>query len=321
MSGEREPNRPPVLVRFAVGALAKSYEDIRSWTDQVRDDISRLPDEIKKIPVNLASLPVQAVTDAVSSAIRLQQNFNALVIKGDETLDLIFHKPEEKPAWATFDEDEDDELPPLEAPETKRVAPVARLEPATAGEPTSAAPASKPPVRAVRATTKPSAAKPAAPKPPVSKPRTEKPAASKPPAPKAEAPVKAAPPKAVTPAKPAVVKPAPKQAAAKSATKKPAAAKPVAPKAEAPVKAAPKAEAAPKPAAAKPAAPVAAAQGNRPELVDYLEYETLSLAQLRARARNLSVPELRELLAFERANGNRPPFITLLENRITTSGA
>lgn len=259
MSGEREPNRPPVLVRFAVGALAKSYEDLRSWTDQVRDDISRLPDEIKKIPVNLASLPVQAVTDAVSSAIRLQQNFNALVIKGDETLDLIFHKPEEQPAWATFDEDE--EL--AQAEEAEPPAPAAPPEPAQTHKP--AAP------RSAAATSKPTASKPAAPKPVSSKPAAPKPPASKPRAEKPEA-------------------------------EKPAA---------------------PNPPASQTGAPKLAAPGRagRPELVDYLEYEGISLAQLRARARNLSVPELRELLAYERAHGNRPPFVTLLENRITTSGA
>ena len=306
MSGEREPNRPPVLVRFAVGALAKSYEDLRSWTGQVRDDIARLPDEIKKIPSNLASIPVQAVTDAVSSALRLQQNFNALVIKGDETLEFIFHKPEEKPDWATFDEDEDDEIPTPAPAEARTIAPVTPIvppapsaveEPAEPKKPAAQAKPSAQPLRqaTARATTKPVTAKPAtkkpatAAKPQTSKPKTEKPATGK-----------------TTAAKPLTPPSAP---AAKPVKARPAtAAKPAAPK---------------KPAEPKPEAPKAeaASKASRPELVDYLEYGTLSLAQLRARARNLSVPELHELLSFERANGNRPPFVTLLENRITASGA
>ncbi|ADG97562.1 conserved hypothetical protein [Segniliparus rotundus DSM 44985] len=298
MSGEREPNRPPVLVRFAIGALAKSYEDFRSWTGQVQEDISRLPDEIKKIPVNLASLPVQAVTNAVSSALRLQQNFNSLVIKGDETLDLIFQKPEEKPSWATFDEDEDDEIPPpalADAEQVATVAPITRPRPSSAAKPGEqpkpeqtrqrATPTSR--ANAKPASAKPATSKPTATKPTSAKPKTEKPASSKPPA-------------------------RSKPAASKTTAKKPPAPKSSTARTSEPKLSEPKSQ-------APTTAP--ASRGNRPELVEYLEYETLSLAQLRARARNLSVPELRELLSFERDNDNRPPFITLLENRITTSEA
>jgi hypothetical protein len=298
MSGAREPNRPPVLVRFAVGALVKSYEDFRSWTGQVQEDISRLPDEIKKIPVNLASLPVQAVTNAVSSALRLQQNFNSLVIKGDETLDLIFQKPEEQPSWATFDEDEEDEIPPpatADAEKVATVAPITQPRPSSAAKPSEqpkpeqARPRATPTARANAkpASAKPATSKPTATKPTAAKPKTEKPASSKP------------------------------SALPKPTGPSPTAEKPTAPKNSTARKSEPK--------LSEPKSQTSKAhqtnQANRPELVEYLEYETLSLAQLRARARNLSIPELRELLSFERGNGNRPPFITLLENRITTSGA
>ena len=50
-------------------------------------------------------------------------------------------------------------------------------------------------------------------------------------------------------------------------------------------------------------------------LPDYME---MTIPQLRARLRKLSEPDLRALLAWETAHDNRPPFVTMLTNRITT---
>jgi hypothetical protein len=47
-------------------------------------------------------------------------------------------------------------------------------------------------------------------------------------------------------------------------------------------------------------------------------YESMTVAQLRARLRGLSVDQLTELLAFESAHGDRPAFVTMLTNRIAT---
>lgn len=47
-------------------------------------------------------------------------------------------------------------------------------------------------------------------------------------------------------------------------------------------------------------------------------YDELSLAQLRARLRRLSVEQLTELLSWESAHQDRPAFVTMLGNRITT---
>ena len=47
-------------------------------------------------------------------------------------------------------------------------------------------------------------------------------------------------------------------------------------------------------------------------------YREMSIPQLRARLRKLSEPDLRALLAWETAHDNRPPFVTMLTNRITT---
>jgi hypothetical protein len=48
------------------------------------------------------------------------------------------------------------------------------------------------------------------------------------------------------------------------------------------------------------------------------EYDDMSLAQLRSRLRDYSLPQLEELLAHEHAQRDRPAFLTLLTNRIST---
>ena len=58
-----------------------------------------------------------------------------------------------------------------------------------------------------------------------------------------------------------------------------------------------------------------------PPIVTELDYEALTLAQLRARMTSLSVADLRTLLSFEEAGRARAPFLTLLANRITRATA
>ncbi|PVZ08636.1 lipid droplet-associated protein [Actinomycetospora cinnamomea] len=47
-------------------------------------------------------------------------------------------------------------------------------------------------------------------------------------------------------------------------------------------------------------------------------YETMTIAQLRGKLRALSVEQVDELLEWEQAHANRPPFVTMLSNRIAT---
>ena len=42
------------------------------------------------------------------------------------------------------------------------------------------------------------------------------------------------------------------------------------------------------------------------------------MAQLRGKLRSLTLEEVTELLAWESAHADRPPFVTMLTNRITT---
>jgi len=84
---------------------------------------------------------------------------------------------------------------------------------------------------------------------------------------------------------------------------------------------------APDSSADSPTRPVA--RGHRPAtksvaapaVADELDYETLTLAQLRARLQSLDLDELEALLAYEEATKARAPFQTLLANRITRATA
>lgn len=65
----------------------------------------------------------------------------------------------------------------------------------------------------------------------------------------------------------------------------------------------------------------APAKAERPEIAEELDYESLTLAQLRARLQSLNVAELEALLGYEEASKARAPFQTLLANRITRANA
>jgi hypothetical protein len=65
----------------------------------------------------------------------------------------------------------------------------------------------------------------------------------------------------------------------------------------------------------------AAAPAERPDIVELVDYDTLALAQLRARLRTLSLDDLETLREYEDASLKRAPFLTMLENRITTAKA
>jgi len=58
-----------------------------------------------------------------------------------------------------------------------------------------------------------------------------------------------------------------------------------------------------------------------PAIAVELDYESLTLAQLRARITSLSVADLKELLTYEETAKARAPFQTLLANRITRATA
>src|ERR1700749_3628853 len=58
-----------------------------------------------KLPQKILMYPMTLASTAAHLVMRFQQNLAELVIKGDSTLESIFPPKEEKPEWATFDED------------------------------------------------------------------------------------------------------------------------------------------------------------------------------------------------------------------------
>ncbi|MBW0273313.1 hypothetical protein ATM97_24830 [Nocardia sp. MH4] len=70
--------------------------------------------------------------------------------------------------------------------------------------------------------------------------------------------------------------------------------------------------------AEEPAAEPEPAEVQAPEVAIRYDYPAMTLAQLRARLRMLTVEELAQLLAFEQQTRARAPFVTMLTNRIAT---
>jgi len=60
---------------------------------------------------------------------------------------------------------------------------------------------------------------------------------------------------------------------------------------------------------------------DTPEIVAEIDYQNLTLAQLRARLSSLRIPDLEALLGYEESTKARAPFQTLLANRITRASA
>lgn len=58
-----------------------------------------------RLPKTILMYPMTVVSTAAHLVMRFQQNLAELVIKGDSTLESIFPPKDEKPEWATFDED------------------------------------------------------------------------------------------------------------------------------------------------------------------------------------------------------------------------
>lgn len=242
-------------------------------------------EETRRLPTRLFTLPMTAVSQTLQAGMRAQQQIAELAIKGDEALDLIFDKADEQPEWARFDEDELTEIDPGTPIES---ADKPGAEATTAKVTTlHAAPATvtKPPTTAKSSPDTPATTKSAAKKS----------------APKKSTPTKATPTKSM-----------PTKSASTDST---------------PENPAPRADAGR--FALYSSAPADLITGetatpgddlpdvDKPEIVEFIEYDTLTLAQLRAKLRSVDVDDLTALVAYETATKNRAPFVTMLDNRIT----
>jgi hypothetical protein len=65
-------------------------------------------EETVRLPKTILMYPVTFVSQAAHVVMRFQQSLAELVNKGDNTLESIFPPKDEKPGWATFDEDSPD---------------------------------------------------------------------------------------------------------------------------------------------------------------------------------------------------------------------
>jgi hypothetical protein len=90
----------PYGVRLLVGAATVAVE------------------ETMKLPRTILMYPMTLASQAAHFVMRFQQNLAELVIKGDSTLEALFPPKDERPEWATFDEDLPDTLegPPTALP-------------------------------------------------------------------------------------------------------------------------------------------------------------------------------------------------------------
>ncbi|CAM3027615.1 lipid droplet-associated protein [Saccharomonospora xinjiangensis] len=66
-------------------------------------------ERVRGLPRQLVELPVTVASQALQVSMRVQQHVTELAIKGDDALSSL-RRPEETPEWATFDEDEVDDL-------------------------------------------------------------------------------------------------------------------------------------------------------------------------------------------------------------------
>jgi hypothetical protein len=217
------PNKPlPMPVRIAAGLVATALE------------------QAKDLPRTVVELPVTAVSQVLQASMRVQQKVTELAIKGDRALGAL-RPVEEKPSWATFDED----LPPRRNGRSS----VTELRPQPRPEPEP------------------------------------------------------------TPRSAGVAAAGTAAAAAGSATLAPTTEKlPSGPPSAADLSGSP-----------DPGAGPAPTGGAGPNVLP--GFAEMTVPQLRGRLRRLSAADLQILLDWELAHGNRPPFVTMLTNRISTVNA
>ena len=183
----------PYGIRLLVGVAVTAIEETR-----------KLPQTIVMYPMTLASTIAQMV-------MKMQQDLAGFAIKGDAALEMVFPPKDEKPDWATFDEDDQ---PEADKPSRQRRS------------------CNRGPLRAVLGCRRPDD-------------------------------------------RPERVPPSNRRSRPSQA----------------------------------------------PPIAGELDYDSLTLAQLRARIQSLSVTDLRALLAYEESAKARAPFQTLLANRITRATA
>ncbi len=253
-------------------------------------------EETKKLPALVITLPMTAVSQTLQAGMRMQQNIAELAIKGDLALESLFEKPADQPEWARFDEDDD----AIDAEADRTPIESAGTAPAvtdnTSGNPASP-PARKTP--APKATTpKAGAQKTGAQKAGAQKASTQKASAQKP-------AKKAAPRSTASTSKGSDTPSSPDPSAGRFAL----------------YSAPPETVVNGSDGDSSGAVKSSTAGGDVPEIVEYIEYDNLTLAQLRAKLRSVGLEELEQLVAYEKSTKGRAPFVTMIDNRIASQNS
>ncbi|MFF0453319.1 lipid droplet-associated protein [Nocardia africana] len=242
-------------------------------------------EETRRLPTVAIHLPITAISQLLQTSMHLQQFVTSLALKGDEVFDRLANRPVEQPEWATFDEDLDDEQPfgsgDFGARSDSDVAArLSRFDLFAESDPAAGVP--EPTTSITPSTTNGYAASHTA--------ESDTPEAATAETDTAE----------TTAAD--VVEPGTNSTESTGEdTDSPGTSNP--------------GTSNPGTAASAPAEPRGVVE---PEVVGRYDYPNMTLAQLRARLRVLSVGELAELLAYEQQTLDRAPFVTMLTNRIAT---
>lgn len=142
-----EPTPLPLPIRAAAGLVARTLDDVRL------------------LPTRLLSLPVLAAGTAMQVSLRLQQEYAALIARGDEVLLHLRGQDDDVPAWATFDAEDESPAPPspgIVDPATVANGSLPQVEDFTLPPPTVPQPKPTKPTKKARARRAPLGAQPSA---------------------------------------------------------------------------------------------------------------------------------------------------------------
>ncbi|MBM9468313.1 lipid droplet-associated protein [Nakamurella leprariae] len=240
-------------------------------------------DRVRRLPEELPTLPVTVAGSAVRWSMKVQQELAALAGRGEQFLADLTGREEDSPAWARFDDDEDDAA---DAAADDAADAAGAMDPAdaattVAGEPVPATPASTAPAGA----TEDAGPTPVAPGTPSDD------GAPVPHRTGGRRTARAAAPTAPTGAAPGAIVTEPAEGAVVA-----------------------------DPPVIDPAAPPAGLASGTARMDAVPDYPSLTLAQLKGRLGEMSASQVRDLLEFEQQHEARAPFLTLLTNRLTTLG-
>ncbi|NKY46089.1 lipid droplet-associated protein [Nocardia cerradoensis] len=240
-------------------------------------------EETRRLPTVAIHLPITAISQLLQTSMHLQQFVTSLALKGDEVFDRLANRPVEQPEWATFDEDLDDEQPFGSGDFGARgdrdfAARLSRFDLFAESDPAAGVP--EPAASVTPSATNGYAASHTAESDTVESATAETDTAE------------------TTTTADAVETGTNSIETAGEDTDNPGTDNP--------------GTSNPGTAAAEPRGVI------EPEVAGRYDYANMTLAQLRARLRMLSVEELAELLAYEQQTLDRAPFVTMLTNRIAT---